>query len=48
MDGEALGPAKVICFSVGNCQDQELGVGRLMSRERAENIGCFRRGSHES
>ena len=32
MGGEALGPVKVLYPSVGECQGQEAGVGRLMSR----------------
>jgi hypothetical protein len=29
MGGEALGLAKIICPSTGECQGQEVGVGRL-------------------
>ena len=29
MGGEALGPVKVLCSSVGECQGQEAGVGGL-------------------
>jgi hypothetical protein len=29
MVGEALGLAKIICFSTGKCQGQEVGVGGL-------------------
>jgi hypothetical protein len=32
MGGEALGPMKALCPSVGECQGQEVGVGRLVSR----------------
>jgi hypothetical protein len=32
MRGEALGLVKVQCSSVGECQDREAGVGRLVSR----------------
>jgi hypothetical protein len=32
--GEALGPVKVLCPSVGECQGQEVGVGGLGSRGR--------------
>ena len=32
MGGEALGPMKPQCPSVGECQDQEAGVGGLVSR----------------
>jgi hypothetical protein len=33
MEGEALGPVKALCPSVGECQVQEVGVGGLVSRE---------------
>ena len=32
MGGEALGPVKSRCPSVGECQGQEEGVSRLVSR----------------
>jgi hypothetical protein len=32
MEGEALGPVKVLCPSIGECLGQEAGVGRLGSR----------------
>ena len=32
MGGEALGLVKVLCLSIGECQDQEVGVGELGSR----------------
>jgi hypothetical protein len=32
MEGEALGPVKVLCPSIGECQVQEAGVGELVSR----------------
>jgi hypothetical protein len=32
MGGEALGLAKIICPSTGECQGQEAGVGVLESR----------------
>jgi hypothetical protein len=32
MGGEALGIAKIICLSTGECQGQEAGVGGLGSR----------------
>jgi hypothetical protein len=47
MGGKALGPVKVLCPSVGECQGQEAGVGRLVSRGRGEGIGGFRRGNQE-
>jgi hypothetical protein len=47
MGGEALGPMKVQCPSVGECQDQEVGVGGLVSRGRGERIGGFLNGNRE-
>jgi hypothetical protein len=47
MGGEALGPVKVLCPSIGECQGQEAGVGRLGSRRRGEGIGGFGRGNQE-
>ena len=44
MGGAALGPVKVICPSVGECQDREAGVGGLVSRGRGEGIGGFSEG----
>ena len=44
MGGEALGPVKVLCPSVGECQGQEAGVDGLGSRGRGKRIGDFRRG----
>jgi hypothetical protein len=38
MGGEALGPVKVLCPSIGECWDRETGVGGLMSRGREEVI----------
>jgi hypothetical protein len=32
MEGEALGPVKVICPSIGECRIQEAEVGEFMSR----------------
>jgi hypothetical protein len=34
--GEALGPMKVLCPSIGECQGREEGVGRWESRGRGE------------
>jgi hypothetical protein len=42
MGGEALGPVKVLCSSIGECQGQEAGVGGLGNRERGEERGGFR------
>jgi hypothetical protein len=33
MGGEALGPVKVLCSSIGECQGQEEEVGGLGSEE---------------
>jgi hypothetical protein len=41
MGGEAFGPVKVLCPSIGECQGQEAGVGRLLSRGRWDGIGIF-------
>jgi hypothetical protein len=38
MGGEGLGPEKVLCPSVGECQGQEARVGGLVSRGRAEGM----------
>jgi hypothetical protein len=45
--GEALGPMKVLCPRVGECQGQKEGVGGLVSRGREEGIGDFQRGNQE-
>jgi hypothetical protein len=34
--GEALGPVKVLCPSIGECVGQEASVSGLGSRERGE------------
>jgi hypothetical protein len=34
MGGESLGPVKVLCPSIGECQGQEAEVGGLGSRGR--------------
>ena len=44
MGGEALGPVMVLCPSIGECQGQEAGVGRLGSRTSGEGLGDFWRG----
>jgi hypothetical protein len=36
MGGEALGPVKALCPSVGECQGQEAIMGVLVSRGRGE------------
>jgi hypothetical protein len=47
MGGMIHGPEKVLCSIVGECQDQELGVGWLVSRKRREGIGGLGRGNQE-
>ena len=45
MGGEALGPVKALCPSVGECLGQEVRVGGLVSRGSGEGIregGCQR------
>jgi hypothetical protein len=44
MGREALGPVKVLCPSIGECQGQEAGVGRLVSSGRGKRIGDFSEG----
>jgi hypothetical protein len=39
MGGEALGPVKALFPSVGECQDQEVGFGGLVSRGRVFSEG---------
>jgi hypothetical protein len=34
MGGEALGPVKVLCPNIDECQGQEVGVGGLVIRGR--------------
>jgi hypothetical protein len=46
MGGEALGPLKVLCPSIGEYQGQEAGVGGLGNRGR-EGIGDFQRGTRK-
>ena len=43
MGGEALGLAKIICPSTGECQTQEVGVGGLGSRAGGEYRGFSER-----
>jgi hypothetical protein len=45
MGGETLGPVKVLCPSIGECQGQEEEVGELRSRGRGDKIGGFQRGN---
>jgi hypothetical protein len=44
MGGEALGPVKALCPSVGSCQSQEARVGGLMSRGRGRVYREFSEG----
>jgi hypothetical protein len=44
MEGEALGLVKALCPSVEECQDEEAGVGGLVSRELGDRIGGFSEG----
>jgi hypothetical protein len=47
--GEALSSMKALCPSVGECQGQEGGVGKLLIRGREEGTGggCFLEGKPE-
>jgi hypothetical protein len=45
MGGEALGPVKVLCSNIGECQGQEEGVGGLVSRREGKGDGDFQRGN---
>jgi hypothetical protein len=47
MRGEALGPLKALCPSVGKYQGQEADVGGLVSRGNGEGIGGFWRGNQK-
>jgi hypothetical protein len=44
MGGEALGPVKAQCPSVGECQGREAGVGELVSRGRGRGSEGWDRG----
>ena len=39
MGGEAIGPVKALCPSIGECQSQAAGVGGLVSWRSGEVIG---------
>jgi hypothetical protein len=41
MGGEVLGPVKVLCPRIGECQGQEAGVGGLENRGRSERWGIL-------
>jgi hypothetical protein len=45
MGGEAVGPVKVLCPSIGKFQGQEAGVGELGSRGMGKRVGDFQRGN---
>ena len=45
MEGQVLGPEKVLCSSIGECQGHKTGMGGLVSRGRGERIGGFWRGN---
>jgi hypothetical protein len=45
MGGEALGPVKVLCTNLGECQGLEEGVSGLVGRGMGEGIGDFWRGN---
>jgi hypothetical protein len=42
MRGEALGPVKVRCPSIGECQDRKVRVGGLVSGVGGDGIRGFR------
>jgi hypothetical protein len=42
---EALGPVKVLCPSIGECQDRKVRVDGLMNRGKGKQIGGFWRGN---
>jgi hypothetical protein len=44
MGGEALGPVRVLCPNIGECQGQEVGMGGLVSRGKWEGTRGFQRG----
>jgi hypothetical protein len=44
MGGMVVGPVKVLCPSIGECQGQEAGVGGLESRGRRERDRGFSEG----
>jgi hypothetical protein len=41
MGGEALGPVKALCPSIGECQGQKAGVGGLVNRGMGEGTEVF-------
>ena len=47
MKGQSLSPVKAQCPSVGECQDREVGVDGLVSRERGDVVGSCSRGKRK-
>jgi hypothetical protein len=47
MGGEALGPMKVLCPSIGECQDQEPGVCELVRTRKGEGKQIYTRSLHK-
>jgi hypothetical protein len=47
MGGEALGPVKAQCPSIGECQNREAGMGGLVSRGKGKGEGGFWSGNQE-
>jgi hypothetical protein len=45
--GEAFGLVKALCSRVGEYQDREAGVGKLVSRGREDRMGDSWRGNEE-
>jgi hypothetical protein len=41
MGGETLGSEKASFPSIGECQDRETGVGKLVSRRKGNRMGSF-------
>ena len=53
MGGQALGPVKAQCSSIGECQGRDVRMSRWVgehpyrSRGKGHGIGDFERGNHE-
>jgi hypothetical protein len=47
MGGEALGPVKALCPSIGECQGQEVEVGGLVSKGMGGRDNEFSEGKPE-
>jgi hypothetical protein len=41
MGGEALGPVKAPCPSVGECQNKKAGLGGLVKKENGDVMGVL-------